>query len=195
MIRISPILLCFPAPLRPGTFRSAAVRSSIEGCSHVDPGSWLIGRQEGLIQIVLWPTIKVCQSRRPPVGDRQATSGTRSIDYNQYMPPIRICQLVLWASPRYLNPAAELRVLREKLKTAVTRKTPKSNQSPKGHPQAPTSSPTFSPTGAQVHRHGSLPLVDTGTVRTNSRRKKHVLASFPENQPGCQVPGQGRFLT
>jgi hypothetical protein len=52
-VRISPIFLFFPAALRPGALRSAAARTSLEETSEVDLGSWLIGKQEGLIRILV----------------------------------------------------------------------------------------------------------------------------------------------
>ena len=47
------IFLSFPAALRPGALRSAAGRISREEISEVDLRSWLIGKQEGLIRILV----------------------------------------------------------------------------------------------------------------------------------------------
>ena len=44
-----------------GAVRSAAARTSLEEISEVDLGSWLIGKREGLIRILVCPTIKVSQ--------------------------------------------------------------------------------------------------------------------------------------
>ena len=50
-----------------GAVRSAAARTSLEEISEVDLGSWLIGKREGLIRILVWPTIKVSQCPAPVV--------------------------------------------------------------------------------------------------------------------------------
>lgn len=53
VIRISPVFLSFPSAFRPGALRSAAARTSLEEISEVNLGSWLIGKQEGLIRILV----------------------------------------------------------------------------------------------------------------------------------------------